>query len=612
MDFLSKVHASNRIWHPFRKKLAAFTFYHILALFILCFPHTLLSQITSFSIQFDEKLVNNFELIQFPKSCQDSQDLARQLDTLDFKFRNQGYLAAGTLEIKKTEDKYLVDYQPGRRFTWMQVRTGNLSPGLLEKLGFYPNFWKSKVLHYKQLARLMQDILDHYANHGYPFAQVRLDSVVIQDTLVSTSMKLIKNKVFRFDSINLISTVAINPKFLERHLGLHKGELYDQSKVDQIPERIKNLSFVRLDELPRVQFKGNRVIVHLQLAPFQNSRFDILIGIQPNDEAENRVRINGEISADLINKLGQGEYAGFRYKSIDQGTQNLSLDLNYPYLLNLPFGVESNFKIYSNNNLNRDIEFKLGLQYQLTQDQVFSIYWHNSSSRLLAIDSAKILAQQKLPANLDVNLNGLGMSFTYENLNYRYNPRSGIDLRLNGKAGLKNILANEEIKSLSNEWVDFSNSYDSLQGGFQFSLESSFAYYFPFGKVFTLKSSNQSGIQLSRQKLYRNEAYRIGGSSLLRGFDEESLYANQYSVFTLEARLLISTNSYFFVFGDYGLVNVLIDEEELFDQPYGIGTGLSLDTGAGILLISAAVGSQMGLGLDFGSSKVHIGYVSIF
>lgn len=593
------------------KKKYLISFGWLVSALLLFASHTSFSQ-QKIPVSFDEKLIANYEGISFPKHCQDSLDLLQKLDTLNLSFYNLGYLSAETVEIDRKEDKYLVDYQPGKQYSWMRVKTGNLSPDLLANLGFYPNFWEGKVLHYERVARLMEDILDHYANHGYPFAQVKLDSVVIQDTLISTSMNLIKNKVVRFDSINIISTVAINPKFLERHLGLRQGELYDQSKVDKIPERIKHLSFVRLDELPRVQFKGNRVIVHLQLAPFQNSRFDILIGIQPNDAGGNRVRINGEISADLINKLGQGEYVGFRYKSIAQGTQDLSLDLNYPYLLNLPFGIESKFKIYSNNSLNRDIEFKLGIQYQLTNDQAFSIYWHNSSSRLLAIDTAKIIAQQKLPANLDVNLNGIGMSFAFENLNYRYNPRSGLDIRLNGKAGLKNILANEEIKSIATDWIDFSNSYDTLQGGVQFSLESSFSYYFPFGKVFTIKGANQSGIHLGRQKLYRNEAYRIGGSSLLRGFDEESLYANRYSIFTLETRLLISSNSYFFVFGDYGLVSVLIEDEEIYDQPYGIGAGLSLDTGAGILLISAAVGSQMGLGLDFGSSKIHVGYLSLF
>lgn len=590
--------------------------YHFsLSIFIFCF------WILSFNhgasqelipIEFDEALTKRFNLIEFPVNCKDSASLLLELDTLNQSFQSIGHLAARLIDIQKTDDKYLVQYDPGEMYSWMSINPGNVSDELLESLGFIPGFWKEKPVHFQQVTKLLRDLVAHYSNNGYPFASVKLDSIEIIENEVKGTIQLTKNKVFRFDSINIISTLAINPKFLERHLGLKKGELYDQSRIDEIPGKIRSLSFVRLDKQPTIQFKGNKVIVHLNLLPYQNSRFDILIGILPNDESQNRVRITGEITADLLNKLGQGEYAGFRYKSIAQGVQELSLELNYPYLLNLPFGVNSSFKLYSNNSLNRDIDFKLGVQYQLNSDQEFRIYWNNNSSRLLAVDKTKILSQRKLPANLDVRLNGIGMSFAYQNLNYRFNPRSGIHLQLNGTGGLKEVLPNEEIRSLENELVDFTNSYDTLSNGYQFSLNGLLEYYIPIARVFTLKGANQSGIKFSRQALYRNEAFRIGGSKLLRGFDEESLYTNRYSIFTLEARLLISTNSYFFVFGDYGLVSVLLDETNIFDQPYGIGTGLSLDTGAGILLISAAVGSQMGFPLDFGSSKVHVGYVNLF
>lgn len=565
-----------------------------------------------YPIKFDEELKEKFSQIAFPETCSDSFNLYRQIDTLNHSFHKAGYLAASMLAFEKTDKEFKINYQPGEPFTWLSLGTGNVAPELLESLGFLPDFWKEQPVYYGQLALLMGKLIDHFSNHGHPFASIKLDSIQIEDNEVTGQLKLTKNKVFYFDSINIISTVAINPKFLERHLGFRKGALYDQSRVDAIPKRIRELNFIRLDENPTVRFQGNRAMVNLRLVPYQNSRFDILIGILPNENAENRFKITGDVAADLYNKLGQGEYAGFRYKSITSETQELSLEMNYPYLLNLPFGINGSFKLYSNASLNRDVDLQLGVQYQLGSDSKLNIYWHNNSSRLLAIDSSKILAQQRLPANLDIRLNGIGMQFDYQKLNYRYNPRSGFQFKINGTAGLKEILPNQEIKSLQNEFIDFSTSYDTLENGYQFSLHGLLAYYLPLGKVFTIKAANTSGIKFSRQALYRNEAFRIGGTDVLRGSDEESLYTNRYSVFTLEGRLLISTNSYFFVFGDYGLVQLRLDDSMLFDQPYGIGTGLSLDTGAGILLISAAVGSQMGLGLDFGSSKIHIGYINLF
>ncbi len=60
---------------------------------------------------------------------------------------------------------------------------------------------------------------------------------------------------------------------------------------------------------------------------------------------------------------------------------------------------------------------------------------------------------------------------------------------------------------------------------------------------------NQSGF-IENENLFTNELFRIGGLKTLRGFDEESLTASAYSIFTLEFRYLFDINSYFHVFFD--------------------------------------------------------------
>jgi hemolysin activation/secretion protein len=561
---------------------------------------------------FNDSLIQRFEKVRFPEKCRDSVDLLLQVDSLNRTFFNFGYLSASMDSFRRQDDKFRVYYNPGDAYRWMYISPGNISESLLESVGFYPKLWEDEPVNYGQLAGVMTDLLDHFANSGYPFANIQMDSVQIRNGRVFGKLCVNKNKIIRFDSLTLISTVAINPVFLERHLGLRKGDPYNHSTIREIPGQIRKLSFVRLDGQPTVSFKGNRAIVNLKLAPYKNSRFDILIGILPGQNATDGIRLTGDITAELFNKLGQGEYAGFKYKSITRSTQELALEVNYPYLLNLPFGINSTFTLYSNTKLNRDIDLRLGVQYHLGTDQKLNIYWHNTSSRLLAIDSAKILAQGRLPSNIDLRVNGIGLNYAYQKLNYRFNPRSGINLFINGKAGLKEVLENQEIKSLNNELTDFSMAYDSLENGYQFSIDGLVEYYLPVGKIFTMKGANRSGIKLSRKGLYLNEAFRIGGSEILRGFDEESLFTNRFSIFTLEMRMLISMNSYFFIFGDYGLVSIRLDDTIQFDRPYGIGTGLSFDTGAGILQVSAALGSQSGLPLDFGSSKIHVGYLSLF
>jgi hemolysin activation/secretion protein len=76
----------------------------------------------------------------------------------------------------------------------------------------------------------------------------------------------------------------------------------------------------------------------------------------------------------------------------------------------------------------------------------------------------------------------------------------------------------------------------------------------------------------------------------LRGFDE-SIYANRYSVETAEYRYLLSRNSWFYAFTDFGWSYYNVNDVK-FDHTYlGFGVGLSLKP-TGIFSISLAEGTM--------------------
>ena len=110
-----------------------------------------------------------------------------------------------------------------------------------------------------------------------------------------------------------------------------------------------------------------------------------------------------------------------------------------------------------------------------------------------------------------------------------------------------------------------------------------------------------------------NDMFRIGGFTVLRGFDEQSIYASTYGVGTAELHYLLEQNSYLFVFFDQGwyqkeqagLANIT-------DMPYGFGAGMSFQTKAGIFSIDYALGSQMNNPISFRGGKINFGIASYF
>ena len=76
--------------------------------------------------------------------------------------------------------------------------------------------------------------------------------------------------------------------------------------------------------------------------------------------------ITGELKADMYNKLGKGEHIFFKFTRLRPETQQLNVAFNYPFLLDLPFGLDTKFEIFRNADDYLEIDFVGGLQYLFT------------------------------------------------------------------------------------------------------------------------------------------------------------------------------------------------------------------------------------------------------
>jgi outer membrane protein assembly factor BamA len=113
--------------------------------------------------------------------------------------------------------------------------------------------------------------------------------------------------------------------------------------------------------------------------------------------------------------------------------------------------------------------------------------------------------------------------------------------------------------------------------------------------------------------IFRNELFQIGGNQLLRGFDEESIYATQYAVSTAEYRYLIGQNAYLFGFVDAGFVKNKYQRVNVSNQFISTGIGMLFETKLGLLNMSFAMGKRNDVPFNLSSAaKIHFGYINYF
>jgi hemolysin activation/secretion protein len=188
-------------------------------------------------------------------------------------------------------------------------------------------------------------------------------------------------------------------------------------------------------------------------------------------------------------------------------------------------------------------------------------------------------------------------------------------MKFTGSAGIRRIRPNNNItgiKDPANPGFNFQSLYDSLgTKAYTFRLKGNVAKYFKTGRQTTLKTAVNAGLVQS-PRIFRNELYQIGGFRLLRGFDEESIFASAYTVATAEYRILIGLNSYLYAFTDGAWVRNKSQFASTSNTFFGTGFGLAFETKAGIFNIAFAAGKRNDLSFNLRQSKIHFGYLNFF
>lgn len=529
------------------------------------------------------------------------------------KIWQDGYLTARLDTVVQMNEVQQFYVYVGEKFEFSDVKIDKKDIPFISAAGLKNVNWKEKAVSKKSISSFSEELIIYLENNGYPFASISMDSVTIDNGKISASVDVAKGKYVPFDSLQIIGDINLRKSFLPNYLEIKANESYSKQKIDNIRSRINDLPYLSQDSTSIINFVNDKAKVSLFLQEKKASRFDFIIGVQPNNESGVRqFSVTGDFTAEMHNRLGHGEYI-FANIQTRPGNRVLNLDFKYPYLFDQPIGIEASGSIFFNSEF-RETVASAGLLYQFSGVSSLGVVWENKTSRLIEIDTASIVATRRLPSRLDIAYNGGGLTYTNRTLDYIVNPSKGWTVSIGSTVGIKRLIRNNTIEELSRPGLDFNAAYDSLKvNTLQAELKLNAAGYIPLFSRGVLKLGLDGGMIFNEQQVFENEFYRIGGNKLLRGFDELTVLTDRYLVSTAEFRLLLDRNSFLSLpFIDYGLTRLRINDEDVWDNAISVGFGINFATQAGIFNVSLASGSRLNNPFDLGNTKIHFGYVSLF
>jgi outer membrane protein assembly factor BamA len=558
-----------------------------------------------------------YNVLGLPQQFSSRMACMEYVSRLPAQLQSKGYLTVSVDSLHYDSAHAVMRLYVGEPYRWAMLDAAGVDKAVLNAIGWRETIFSGKPMDMAQVQLWQQRLLEYLENNGYPFARVYLDSVQIQNKGVTAQLKVEKGPLYRIDSIRVFGEVKVSNNFLQRYLDIASGSLYSRQKLQRVSRKIRELPYMEEEKPFNLDMLVSGSVLNLYLKQKKSSQANVLLGFLPNNDqlSSKKMLITGEANLLLRNALGGGETFGLNWQQIQVNSPRLNILFRQPYVFRSPVGIDFTFDILRKDTTFVNVNLQLGAQYILNISQWGKIFFQRFQTIVNGINKNLVLQTRRLPPEADVSTYNLGFDYEFNNTDYRFNPTQGNEVRLVTTIGSRKIKKNNailELKDPGDPSYDFGKLYDTLKlKSYLVRMMATAAKYFPVGRQSTIKTALNGGFFHSGNN-FRNELFQIGGYKLLRGFDEESQYLSHYLIATVEYRLLVGQNSFFYALADGGWGrNSSAYSKNNYDY-LGTGLGLAFETKAGIFNLAWAIGKRSDTEFSLRQSKIHFGFVSYF
>ena len=362
---------------------------------------------------------------------------------------------------------------------------------------------------------LRQKLKDYYGDNGYPFAQINLQDLELNAGKIKGGLAIDLGQQVIMDSLVIKGDLKLRKGYLRNYLQIFQGEVYNHSRMRAVRRKLDQLNFVTVTKDPELGFITNYATLDLYVDAKNTSRFDLIFGIIPGNPALNsQLFLSLDLTAELQNKLGYGEYFFFDFERLRPEQQKLDIRFNYPYLLDTPFAIDTRFSIFRNALDYQTVLADLGLQYFINSTDKIKVSYYRETSRIVQLDTISIL-NGNIPEDLSIRQVGLAVELDLSRLDYKFNPRRGFAVNFQAIVGQRRVIEDASIAEFADRNLAFATKFDSLEKTtprVEFRLTSS--YFLPIAQRGTVGFILNAGHKESSADLLRNELYQIGGCLL--------------------------------------------------------------------------------------------------
>ena len=491
----------------------------------------------------------------------------------DAKHISEYYSSKGLYNIKVHAPK-IITHSPTRIDVIFQIE--ELSEIRIENLHFEGNNYitDSKLsstlpqrdLTLMELSNALKTLAEYYADNGFLFADVKLDSLKNQKGNFTAFLSIDEGRFCQLTEYIFRGNKTTHDETLIKISRFGNARSVTPAILQQAANNIKQKKYIKDCNL--IPLDHNKLLFQIE-----EDRMSLISGILGYDNSkEGNNKITGWVNLEFMNLYGTD-------RSLALNWQNLTADINSVELKYHESGI-------TKYPVNADL-----LIYRQEVDSTYirskfesEIYYYDLYNRYgLFYGKEDIFPGSIIHNTIDrSSFNKLGILWNMTVLDKILNPSSGTEIFL--------------------KYYYIFNTVDEKNLRKQ-AVEIRWVKYFDLGKQFVLEFDANVNV-IEKKQLTEFEMYELGGTKSLRGFIENTFSGFRVGWSDIELRYLFGKNSRLFAFGAYGYVE---NQHYKFSDLFSFGFGLRTQTKIGILGIDYGLGIQNGEMRNPLDGIIHIG-----
>ena len=243
------------------------------------------------------------------------------------QLHEDGYLLASADSMSVEADIFHSQIYVGERYQWGKIN-------FLDEGKTRSELKNRKWIENTGAQFVFSKAIQHSNNNGFPFASVRMDSVVISNGIVSGLAILDPGPLVAFDTLLIEPENKSRTKYLSKFLRILPGKPYNEKAVQQIPDNLNLTPYYQLASSVQMVFHNNNARINFDVEKISTNRLDGIIGLLPNSSGDGKALITGELNLELMNMFESGKEFTLHWQRIREETQMIDLALKVPGILN--------------------------------------------------------------------------------------------------------------------------------------------------------------------------------------------------------------------------------------------------------------------------------------